>query len=405
MKPDAKSQEERRRPWIGKRLSALGCAAGAAIFVFGAAVGSSKAANAGHHYRPPFYRTGHLRHKPPSKRLHSKQPRSPMAFAGSAGAGSAAFLSFFSPTSVWNLPLADSAPLEPGSPTMVSGVSAEVAREEGLGIGPWVAPDAEIYVAGPHQTTVLVRLDDPTPSWRRALQAAFRAVPVPPDAQPASDADADMTVWQPSSDKLWEFFHMRRLSDGWHAAWGGAIKHVSQNPGYYDAAAWPGASTSWGATASSLPLAAGVVTLGDIKEGAINHALAVDLPYPCQDIYSWPAQRTDGTGTAANCIPEGAHLRLDPRLNIPGLHLPAFVQMMAEAAQKYGIIVRNQTHWDIAFWIQDPAPTGDNPFYTNGAPNKHGPFQGMWPNQLLSYFPWSALQVLKMNLHNMPGSG
>ena len=161
---------------------------------------------------------------------------------------------------------------------MVSGLGAEVAREEGLGIGPWISTDAKIYVVGPHQPTVLVRLDDPTPSWRAALQAAFTAVPIPPGAQPGSDSDAEMTVWQPSSDKLWEFFQMRRLSDGWHAAWGGAIKHVSQNPGYYDATAWPGASTSWGATASSLPDAAGVITLADIKEGAINHALAVNLP-------------------------------------------------------------------------------------------------------------------------------
>jgi hypothetical protein len=287
---------------------------------------------------------------------------------------------------------------------MVGGLEEEVAREEGLGIGPWISTDAEVYVVGPGQPTVLVQLDDPTTS--AALQAAFTAVPIPSNAQPGGDADAEMTVWQPSSNRLWEFFHTRLLSDGWHAAWGGAIDDVSQNPGYYDATAWPGASTSWGATASSLPHAAGVITLAEIKQGAIDHALAVNLPYPCQGIYSWPAQRTDGTGIATNCIPEGAHLRLDPSLNIPALDLPPFVQMMAEAAQKYGIIVRDQTHWAIGFWIQDPAATGTDPFYgSDGTPSSTGPFQGMWPNQLLSYFPWSALQVLKMDLHDMPGQG
>lgn len=287
---------------------------------------------------------------------------------------------------------------------MVSGLDAEVAREEGLGIGPWISTGAEIYVVGPDQPTVLVQLDNPTAS-RAALQAAFTAVPIPPNAQPGADADAEMTVWQPSSDKLWEFFEMRLLSDGWHATWGGAIDDVSQSPGYYDATAWPGASTNWGATASSLPHAAGVITLADINQGAIDHALAVNLPYPCQGVYSWPAQRSDGTGSAANCIPEGAHLRIDPSLNIAALHLPLFVQMMAEAAQKYGIIVRDQTHWDIGFWIEDPTPTGTNPFYSNGAPSSTGPLQGMWPNQLLSYFPWSAVQVLKMDLHDTTGRG
>jgi hypothetical protein len=72
--------------------------------------------------------------------------------------------------------------------------------------------------------------------------------------------------------------------------------------------------------------------------------------------------------------------------------------MMAEAAQKYGIIVRDQTHWAVGFWIQSPAPTTANPFYTNGVPSPTGLFQGMWPNQLMSYFPWNAVQVLRMDL-------
>jgi hypothetical protein len=281
---------------------------------------------------------------------------------------------------------------------MVSGLDAEVAREEELGIGPWISTDAKIYVVGPHQPTVPVGLDDPSASWRAPLQRAFRAVPIPPDAQPGSDQDGEMTVWQPSRNKLWEFFQMRLLSDGWHAAWGGAIRNVSRSPGYYSAGAWPGASRSWGATASGLPHAAGVITLAEIKQGAIRHALAVNLPYPCQGVYSWPARRTDGTGTAASCIPEGAHLRIDPSLNIPALHLPKLVRMIARAAQKYGMIVRDQTHWDIDFWIESPSPTGTNPFYSNGTPSRTGPFHGLWPNQLMRYFPWNSVQVLKMKL-------
>ena len=281
---------------------------------------------------------------------------------------------------------------------MASGLNAEVAREEGRGTGPWIMTGAMIYVVGPDQPDVSVQLDDPTASWRAGLQAAFTAVPVPPGAQPGSDSDAEMTVWQPSSDKLWEFFKMRLLSDGWHAAWGGAIQNVSQSPGYYTTGSWPGASTSWGATASSLPHAAGVITLSDIEQGAIDHALAMNLPDACKGVYSWPAQRTDGDDTAANCIPEGAHLRIDPSLDIPAMHLPSLVQMMAEAAQKYGIIVRDQTHWATGFLIESPPPTESDLFYSNGAPNPTGPFQGQWPSGLMSHFPWSAVQVLKMDL-------
>jgi hypothetical protein len=281
---------------------------------------------------------------------------------------------------------------------MVTGLEAEVSNEQQAKIGPWITVGANVYAVGPDQPTVPVLLDDTTGSVRGALQAAFMAVPIPAGAQPGNDADAQLTVWQPSTDKLWEFFHMRLQFDGWHAGWGGAIQHVSQSPGYFDAASWPGASTTWGATASSLPQSAGVITLADVERGQIDHALAVNLPYPCQRIYSWPAQRTDGAGTASDCIPEGAHLRLDPRLDIPALHLPRLVQMMAQAAQTYGIIVRDQTKWAIGFWIQAPAAAGaGNQFYDSGGqPSATGPFQGRWPNQLMGYFPWSALEVLQM---------
>jgi hypothetical protein len=281
---------------------------------------------------------------------------------------------------------------------MVSGLDAEVSREQQAGIGPWITVGANVYMVGPNQPTVPVELADSTGAVRGALQAAFMAVPIPPGAQPGTDSDSEMTVWQPSTDELWEFWEMHLESDGWHATWGGAMQHVSQSPGYYNANSWPGATNGWGATASSLPMAAGVITMTDIEQGQINHALAVNLPYPCQTIYSWPAQRTDGAGTASDCIPEGAHLRLDPTLNIPSLHLPKLVQMMAQAAQTYGIYVRDQTKWAIGFWIQTPASAGTTTaFYANGEPTASGPFQGKWPNQLLSYFPWGSLQVLQMS--------
>jgi hypothetical protein len=390
----AKSRNQRFSV-IPKRLCAVGCCALVPILMLGPAARVGRAASAHQHdLSAPiylFHRGSGDRRRKPFTRRHKQRHRHQKHLVP-------AVPRLFSQSSVWNAPLGDAAAVDPGSAAMVSALNVEVAREEGLGIGPWLSTGADIYVVGPHQPPVLVRLDNPNASWRASLQRAFRGVPIPTGAQPGSGADAQMTVWQPSTDRLWEFFGMRRLSDGWHAAWGGAIRKVSRNPGYYNASAWPGASTSWGATSTSLPDAAGVITLAEIKRGAINHALAVDLPYPCQGVYAWPAQRTDGTGTAANCIPEGAHLRIDPRLDIPALHLPRLVRMMAEAAQKYGMIVRNQTHWDIGFWIWNSAPTGTGPFYANGAPRSTGPFQGMWPNQLMSRFPWSAVQVLKMKL-------
>ena len=71
---------------------------------------------------------------------------------------------------------------------------------------------------------------------------------------------------------------------------------MSKSPGYYTAAAWPGAKRNWGATASSLPVIGGTMLLDELEQGSFDHALAINLPAPRADVFAWPAQRTDGTG-------------------------------------------------------------------------------------------------------------
>jgi hypothetical protein len=127
--------------------------------------------------------------------------------------------------------------------------------------------------------------------------------------------------------------------------------------------------------------------------GQINHALAMALPDVRVGVYASPAQRTDGVDTEPLALPEGAHLRLDPNLDLASLHLPRLTLMLAEAAQRYGIVVRDYAA-NVTFYGQDPTPTGTNP-YTG--PN--GYFEGESPSQLLITFPWSHLQLLKMELH------
>jgi hypothetical protein len=308
----------------------------------------------------------------------------------------------FASTSVWNQPLSPTAAIDPGSGAMVSDLATQAVAEYQQNIGPYIETTGTttVYEVGAGQPTVRVQLSDPALWWRVALQSAFDAVPIPTNAQPAAGSDAEMTIWQPSTDKLWEFFEMQKQADGWHAAWGGAIENVSQSPGYYTTSSWPGALSVWGATATSLPAAAGVITLQDIRQGQINHALALELPYPRAGTWTWPAQRADGTGTDPDAIPEGAQLRLDPKLNLAALHLPPLTMMIAQAVQRYGMIVRDQTHQAIGLYAENPIPLGSNPYYTSGTPNPTGPFGGQWPDTLLHSFPWSSLEVLKMNLHS-----
>jgi hypothetical protein len=302
---------------------------------------------------------------------------------------------FFSPTSFWNEPLTASAPLEANSAQFVSQLDAEVAAEEQTKKGPSInttSYSVPIYTVPANQPTVRVQLVNHAPE--PPLQTAWSAVPLPPGAQPAAGTDASLVVWQPSTDRMWEFWLMAHEASGWQAQWGGAMQHVSSNPGVYGTAAWSGATPLWGASASSLALAGGLITLEDLKLGEINHALGLALPERLAGIYSAPAKRTDGKSANPLSLPEGAHLRLNPNLNLAALHLPRVTLMIARAAQRYGIFIRDGAG-SIAFYAQDPTPTGTNPYTGPG-----GYFEGSYPSKLLSSFPWSELELLKMELHS-----
>ena len=184
-----------------------------------------------------------------------------------------------------------------------------------------------------------------------------------------------MTVWQPSTDRLWEFFKARKLADGWHANFGGAMSSVSRSPGYFTDDSWPGLSqTWWGATATSLPVIAGTMMICELRAGVIPHALALNIPWALPTVYSWPAQRTDGTSTDPNAIPEGARFRLDPTLDIDALNLPPMTRMMAKAVQRYGMIVRDQTGHAISFFAENPSQFGTDPY-----PGPTGFYGGLYP--------------------------
>jgi hypothetical protein len=117
------------------------------------------------------------------------------------------------------------------------------------------------------------------------------------------------------------------------------------------------------------------------------------IPTPRAELYASPAQRTDGWSTASTSIPEGTHLRLDPSLDLASLKLLKVTLMMAEAAQRYGILVRDKAA-NVVFYAQDPTPTGTNP-YTGSS----GYYEGKSAQQIMAAFPWSHLQLLQMELH------
>jgi hypothetical protein len=302
----------------------------------------------------------------------------------------------FAPDAFWNAAVPAGAPVDPASRPLVRELDREVQALLRERRGPWIGTreaTTPIYVVGAAQPTVRVALEQPDLWWRLALQDAFAAVPIPADARPAPGPDGHLVVWQPSTDRMWEFFALSRTAAGWRARWGGAMQHVSRSPGYYADGAWPGAPASWawGATGTSLPVAGGVMRLTELRRGRIDHALALNIPKVRATAHAWPAQRSDGRSTDRWAIPQGARFRLDPALDVDRLGLPPVVRAMARAAQRYGMVVRD-TSSTVAVYAEMPT-SGPDPY-----PRLLGREYPDNLHQLMARFPWRHLQLLRMRL-------
>ncbi len=301
---------------------------------------------------------------------------------------------FFSPSSFWNQALPPDAELDSNSSAIVNDFDQIIAAEQVAGTGPWIGTtdySVPLYTVSADQPTVAVKLAH-TPE--AALSEAWSAVPLPTTAKPATGHDGNLVVWQPSTDKLWEFWQISHTLEGWQASWGGAIDNVSSSSGIFGSGAWPGAEPWWGVSASSLSIAGGLITFEDLERGKIEHTLAMAIPGVRAGVYSSPALRTDGKSANPLALPEGAHLRLNPNLDLSTLHLPKMTLMIAEAAQRYGIVIRDGAG-NIQFFGQDPSSLPTNPYR-----GPTGYFEGQSPVRLLASFPWQELQLLKMELHS-----
>jgi hypothetical protein len=302
----------------------------------------------------------------------------------------------FAPDSIWNLRLRDDARLHPGSARSVDWLEATVR-----GRGAWINSTTctmPTYWAGAATPRVRVHLDHPS-YMDPALMRAWASVPIPRHARPARCADRNLAVLARRPDgtiALWEFWAARKRSDGsWTAKWGGTTADVTADRGYASPFSWrdPAARlfqerasrTSWNVTASSASMIAGVITREDLRRGRIDHALAIAAPDTARGHWLWPAQRTDGGSTDPGALPEGAHLRLDPRLDVDRLAAAPLVWMMARAAQRYGIVVRDRTFDRTIFYTDRRAGQTDLAAPLLG---------GAWPSSALRAFPWGRLQML-----------
>jgi hypothetical protein len=248
-----------------------------------------------------------------------------------------------------------------------------------------------IYRVGADQPRVKVTIDRP---GAHRMQEIMSSVPIPPHARPSRGTDANLVVYQAATDTMWEFWRFSRRDHGFHAEWGGRVVGLRDSPGWYRRLDDPMTGKAlekpfFGANATHLNLLGGIMTVPELRSGRIDHALVLSIPQARRGVWSLPANATDGRSDDPAAIPEGAWFRLDPELDIDRLDLPPMTKMMAEAAQRHGMVVAN-TAQNVVFYAEDATPHHADP-YT-------GLLDGRRPVDVAAAFPWEHVQTLPLRL-------
>jgi hypothetical protein len=337
----------------------------------------------------------------------------------------------FASNSIWNTPLPADTPVNPndtdyrnvieddncGEPTAVPETPVRCTPSPSSDIPNITTFSAPLYVvpADEPKVSVTAACSGSGRSFSQAfLNSIAGGVPVPTDAHAAAGSDEDIQIYQPSTNRYWEFWRFQNNSSGyWNACWGGEITDVSQSDGIFP--------NLVGATATSLPLLGSVVRIEELQSGQIDHAIGLvigddataDLnsnvvpantpdPNHTDPGVSWPATHGDGGSGDPNAIPEGTRFRFPASLDLSHYHLTPIAREIAIAAQKYGFIVNDSSPSPtLTMRLGDPSTytaAGLPDPYTSGAGvdghGTQGLLDGGAQNAIMQNFPWNELQAL-----------
>lgn len=279
----------------------------------------------------------------------------------------AGFASPFPTTSVWSTPV--------GSTPVAATSSAQIAwflahsphpnmtlRDWGVAVSETHADDSAYAV--------------PCTRYSNCTLGAFGNVPIPVTAAPDPSADGYLAVVDPGSRREWDMWQASHAGTSWSASAGAALS-ISGN-------GTAPAGTASG-DAANFPLLAGIVRPEEIAQGHIDHALVFGMPGVSDLGHVCPATHNDGSTSDPNALMEGAHLQLDPSVNVDALNIPAWEKTIGHALQTYGMYLRDQGG-SFVIYAENPVGRGYGAWAKAGMPSG--------PNASLDGIPWSKLRVL-----------
>ncbi len=275
-----------------------------------------------------------------------------------------ASLSLYAPTSPLNQPIAADAAVDPASDTYVEGFLRAGALV--IQLRQYSSP---VYLADATTPTYDVALPCGQ-AWELGTDALL-GVPIPDWAEPSDDVDGAgnpvrpgtcsddsaqdnfLVVLDTSTRCEYDLWQARRVGGGWEASWASALSMDSDGIHAHGLSS-RGSGFAW---------LGGVIWPDELVAGHIGHALVFSYPFTRAGGPVPPATESDGTSDQPYALPEGAHVRLDPTLDLDALGLTGVERTIAEAMQVYGLyLVDNGGDSGMGLYAIDPRSVAGDPY-------------------------------------------
>jgi len=206
------------------------------------------------------------------------------------------------------------------------------------------------------------------PAWELGVSQML-SVPIPDFAVPqfdtdgasnpprgcgdASDQDNFMVILDTGSRCEYDFWQARKNNGSWAASWGNRIS--LDGDGVY--------ARGLSSRGSGFAFLGGVIWPDELVSGRIEHALVFNYPFTKAGGPVSPATESDGESTAADAIPEGARIQLNPALDLTTLNLAPYELTIARAMQEFGLLlVDNGGDVGIGLYAIDPTSVQGDPY-------------------------------------------
>ena len=265
----------------------------------------------------------------------------------------------YAPASPFNRPIPANAPVDPESQLLVQSLVAAAAQGGTvIAVGRWTVP---VYLAGAKTPRYRVSL---TASWAPAH--ALDGVPIPAAARPDPAGDGHLAVLDRHTGCEYDFWRAQKHGRTWSAEWGNSIRSAGSG-------VFPRGLSARG---SGFALLAGLIWPDELARGHIDHALIFSYPYTSAAGFVAPATESDGRSDRPDALPEGAHLQLDPSLDVDSLMLPRYERIVAHALQKYGMYLAD-TGGNLSFYAVNPQSYPANPYAGLLPPVPYAPIGGI----------------------------